>query len=294
LSIFTASEMNVAVFAGLVRSRHGAFTDDPSVASVKGLDSTVDIYPRKTVGRREEERHIGIVPAGSVGWGVRGRKAHCCGVLSILMPLIRAGVLTLPALSRQVPNADCPAPSPSNVIAPVHESMPDKLSVPLKADRHVRVVPAVDVGDRRGGCGGGRPALYRWIPAVSLGFPGCPFYPSRNKRRSWFLQRNAERPGGSGYHTAAGLCPVSVYLISFTPAHPEVSTALRSTVTVVLFHPAAFDCGRWHGTAGGRIGSSGLHHYQRFPIVSHRAPRAGNGEPGSKVRSPVAGLIANA
>src|SRR5438045_3633179 len=46
------------------------------------------------------------------------------GVLS-MFTLAMAGLLTLPALSVQVPEADCPAPSPINVIGPVQKSIPD-------------------------------------------------------------------------------------------------------------------------------------------------------------------------
>src|SRR2546425_2980484 len=87
--------------------------------------------------------------------------------------------------------------------------------------------------------------------------------------------------------------PVSVYLISFTPAHPEVSTALRSTVTVVLFHPAVFDAGDGTALLVGGLGVRSFTTISGFPLFPP-PPRAGNGEPGSKVRSPVAGLIAYA
>src|SRR3989454_8573510 len=124
--------MNVAVLPALSVAVTVPFTDDPSVASVKGLDSTVDITPeRLSAGEKRRDTLVLFQPA-ALGGGFGAAKPTVGGVLSILMPLIRAGVLTFPALSRQVPNADCPAPSPSNVIAPVHESMPDKLSVPLK------------------------------------------------------------------------------------------------------------------------------------------------------------------
>src|SRR5207249_4269745 len=47
------------------------------------------------------------------------------------MPLAVAVALKLPALSLQVPEADCPAPSDVNVFVAVQKSMPDKASVPL-------------------------------------------------------------------------------------------------------------------------------------------------------------------
>ena len=53
-------------------------------------------------------------------------------VLSILMPLAVASALTLPALSAQVPAADCPAPSLLNVTGVLQLAMPDRVSEPLK------------------------------------------------------------------------------------------------------------------------------------------------------------------
>ena len=51
-------------------------------------------------------------------------------VLSILTPALVADAV-LPALSVHVPDADCPTPSTLSVTGVVHESIPDKLSVPL-------------------------------------------------------------------------------------------------------------------------------------------------------------------
>src|SRR6266536_4406229 len=50
----------------------------------------------------------------------------------MLMPLAVAAGLTLPALSVQVPEANCPAPSTLNVIAVAQRSIPDRLSLPAK------------------------------------------------------------------------------------------------------------------------------------------------------------------
>ena len=52
------------------------------------------------------------------------------GVLSILIPLAVA-VATLPAMSVQVPLADCPAPSVLSVAGAVQLAMPERLSVPV-------------------------------------------------------------------------------------------------------------------------------------------------------------------
>ncbi len=50
----------------------------------------------------------------------------------MLMPLAVAGALTLSALSVQVPEADCPAPSEPSTTAESQEAMPDSSSLPLK------------------------------------------------------------------------------------------------------------------------------------------------------------------
>src|SRR5206468_620114 len=53
-------------------------------------------------------------------------------VLSMLIPPTLAAALGLPALSTQVPDADCPAPSPLLTMGAVQLPIPDKLSVPPK------------------------------------------------------------------------------------------------------------------------------------------------------------------
>jgi hypothetical protein len=53
-------------------------------------------------------------------------------VLSMLIPLTVAGALTLPALSLQVPEADCPAPSLLSVTGALQLAIPDRASEPLK------------------------------------------------------------------------------------------------------------------------------------------------------------------
>src|SRR6266571_4660148 len=63
---------------------------------------------------------------------VRLTKVMTGAVLSMLMPLAVAVGLVLPALSLQVPEADCPAPSALSVVAAVQKSIPDKLSLPAK------------------------------------------------------------------------------------------------------------------------------------------------------------------
>jgi hypothetical protein len=53
-------------------------------------------------------------------------------VLSILILFTLAVLLILPALSVQVPDADCPDPSVLKMTGAVQEAMPDPASVPLK------------------------------------------------------------------------------------------------------------------------------------------------------------------
>src|SRR2546426_921102 len=53
------------------------------------------------------------------------------GVMS-MFTLAIARVLTLPALSMQVPDADCPLPSALKSRGGVHASMPERASVPEK------------------------------------------------------------------------------------------------------------------------------------------------------------------
>jgi hypothetical protein len=50
----------------------------------------------------------------------------------MLIPLAVAGALSFPALSVQVPEADCPAPSELNVTGALQEAMPERASNPLK------------------------------------------------------------------------------------------------------------------------------------------------------------------
>ena len=53
-------------------------------------------------------------------------------VKSMLMPVLEAEALALPALSVQVPEADCPAPSVLRTASEEQKSMPDRTSAPLK------------------------------------------------------------------------------------------------------------------------------------------------------------------
>src|SRR5439155_21318610 len=63
--------------------------------------------------------------------GVAAPNTSVGGVLSILMPDAVAALLTFPALSLQVPDADWPAASAVRDAAPVQLAIPDKLSVPV-------------------------------------------------------------------------------------------------------------------------------------------------------------------
>jgi len=133
LSIFTAGEVTVALLPALSVTVTVPITAAPSVEKSSGLVvgfvlATPEGLPLAVKGI------VTLVlfhPAG-LGAGFGAPNVTVGGVLPMLMPVMVAGALTLPALSVQVPEPDCPLPSPSNVICPVQKSMPDPKSVPVE------------------------------------------------------------------------------------------------------------------------------------------------------------------
>src|SRR6266478_1629440 len=132
LSIFTAGDVNVAVLPAPSVRVTIPVKDGPSVVSASGLGTDLETTPDKSSAAVKLSVTFVLFQPPALGAGVGVPKVSVGGVLSILNPFTTTGVLTFPALSVHVPDADRPLPSPSNVMAPVQTSIPDNESVPAK------------------------------------------------------------------------------------------------------------------------------------------------------------------
>ncbi len=131
LSIFTAREVNVAVFPALSVTVTVPLTADPSVISTKGLGIEVEATPeRLSVVVKLKETSVLFHPA-ALAAGLCAPKLSVGGVLSILIPLAVAVALTFPALSVQVPEAERLVPSALRVTGASQWSIPESVSAPV-------------------------------------------------------------------------------------------------------------------------------------------------------------------
>jgi hypothetical protein len=133
LSILNAGDVKVALLPALSVTVIVPLTELPSVVRSSGVAvGLVEATPeRPSEVVNGTETSVLFQPAAFAA-GVAAPNVSVGAVLSMLMLLAVAVALTFPALSVQVPEADCPAPSLLFVTAAVHESIPDRLSAPVK------------------------------------------------------------------------------------------------------------------------------------------------------------------
>ena len=132
LSILTEGDDKVATFPALSVTVIEPFTDSPSALRTRGLAGLVDATPeRASEAVKGKETFVLFQPA-ALGGGLAAPKSIVGATLSMLIPLMDAARLTLPALSVQVPEADWLAPSALRITAGWQASMPERLSIPAK------------------------------------------------------------------------------------------------------------------------------------------------------------------
>jgi hypothetical protein len=160
------------------------------------------------------------------------------GVLSILMPLAEAVVLTLPATSVHVPVADNPAPSVLSVTGEVQVAIPDKASVPVKdTTTLVLFQPAALGAGVAAATAVGRVMSILMVAATEFVSPA----------EFTAVQVNVV-PGVSAVRVT-GSQPVET-----SELIPEMgSVTVQLNVTLELFHPAELGAGEITGTTTGAV-----------------------------------------
>ena len=102
----------------------------PLFGAYVGFQFVMTLYLQTRNGWSPVETALAFLPAGllvAVGAPRMGPLATRFGTAT----LITAGLLSLPALSAHVPDADCPAPSLLSTTGSEHSSIPDRASAPL-------------------------------------------------------------------------------------------------------------------------------------------------------------------
>src|ERR1051326_4138058 len=132
LSIFTDGELNVAELPALSVTVIEAEMPAPSAVSMRGLAEEVVSTPESPSLVVKGTLTFVLFQPAALARGLAAPNVTPGGVLSMLMPVLVACTLTLPALSVHVPAADCPLPSALRTTGAVQKSIPERLSAPVK------------------------------------------------------------------------------------------------------------------------------------------------------------------
>src|SRR5438876_821011 len=133
LSILNDADVKILVFPALSVTVTEPVTGLPSLESKSGLAGDIVSRPERLSADVKGTFTLLLFQPNAFAGGIADPNARVGAVLSMLIPVLETGALTLPALSVQVPGpAVWAAPSALSVTGKVQESIVDRASVPVK------------------------------------------------------------------------------------------------------------------------------------------------------------------